>query len=38
MAVVNFGIAPTEFWSLTIAERDALITEFNRVNKKKNRR
>lgn len=33
--VVNIGLSPSEYRELTITERDALLTEFKRVNTKR---
>lgn len=36
--VVNVGMRPADYWALTVAERSAIIREFNRVQKKKNKK
>lgn len=28
--VVRIGIAPTDYWALTLVERNAIVTEFNK--------
>lgn len=33
--VVNIGVAPADYWRLTVYERDAIVGEFNRVHRKK---
>jgi len=33
--VIHLGISPSDYWAMTLGEHDALVAEFNRIQKSK---